>query len=295
MVILIADSFDSTLPELLAKHGEVTSDLARLPDAEIVLVRSKTKVNRDFIDKAKKLKVVVRGGVGMDTIDVEYCCEKGVVAHNTADASTVAVAELAFALMVALPNNITKADRSMREGHWLKSELTRTELMGKTLGILGMGRIGTALAIRARAFRMRILAWHGDVRFSDFAELYGDMRDVLTQSDYVSIHMPLVDSTRGIINRQTLAHFKKGAYLINTARGECVVEQDVVEALRFGRLGGYAADVFAKEPPVGSPLLDAPNTILLPHLGASTHENLLRIGTVIDQIVAEYVRTHGKG
>ncbi|MDZ4722501.1 MAG: hydroxyacid dehydrogenase [candidate division Zixibacteria bacterium] len=295
MLIFIADAFDSSLPSLLKKYGEVTDDKNKLPEAEIALVRSKTKVTRDFIDKAEKLKMVIRGGVGMDTIDIDYAHQKNIITHNTADASTVAVAELAFAFMIALPNNITKADRSIREGKWLKTELTRTELGGKTLGILGMGRIGTALAIRARAFRMKLLAWHPDVRFSDFAEIRTHLEDVLPESDYVSLHTPLVESTRGLINKKTLALFKTGAYLINTGRGECIVEQDVADALKSGKLGGFANDVWHKEPPENSPLFDAPNTILAPHIGASTKENLLRIGTVIDRLIDEYVAHIRKG
>jgi D-3-phosphoglycerate dehydrogenase len=232
--------------------------------------------------------MIIRGGVGLDNIDVDYAEKKGIKVHNTADASTTAVAELAFALMIALPNHLVDAHNSMKQGKWLKAELERTELMGKTLGILGMGRIGTALAIRARAFRMRILAWKPLVYFSDFAAIVNDLEEILGGSDYVSMHMPLVESTRGIVNKKSLAWMKKGAYLINTGRGECVVEEDVAEALRSGQLGGYATDVWYSDPPVNSPLINAPHTLLLPHIGAATEENMLRIGEIIEKIVQEY-------
>jgi len=254
-----------------------------------VLVRSNTKVTREYIDSAPNLRLVIRGGVGMDNIDTEYADQKGIEIHNTAEASTVAVAELAFSLMIAMPNHLTRADSSMRQRKWLKKDLTRTELRGKTLAILGMGRIGTALAIRARAFRMRIIGWHPDVYFSDFAEINHNLAEVLGQADFVSIHMPLVAKTEGIINESRLAELKPGAYLINTGRGRCVVEKDVAESLKCGRLGGYATDVWYSDPPDWhSPLFDAPNTILLPHIGASTRENMQRIGLIAEQIIQDY-------
>ena len=288
MLILISDAFDESLPKVLAKYGEVTADKNRLSQAEIILVRSKTKANKEYLDNAKNLKLIIRGGVGLDNIDVAYAEKKGIKVHNTADASTTAVAELTFAMMIALPNHLIKAHNSMKEGKWLKSELERTELMGKTLGILGMGRIGTALAIRAQSFGMKVLAWKPLVYFSDFAVIVNELQDVLAQSDYLTMHMPIVESTKGIINKKTLAQMKKGAYLINTGRGECVVENDIVDALQSGQLGGYATDVWNSDPPVNSPLINAPNTLLLPHLGASTEENMIRIGEVVEKIILEY-------
>ncbi len=289
MLILISDSFDASLPGLLARYGEVTSDKARQAEAEIILIRSKTKCTKEYIDASPRLKYIIRGGVGLDNVDVAYARTKGIQVQNTAEASTIAVAELAFAMIIAMPNNLTAADRSMREGKWLKKELERTELMGKTLGILGMGRIGTALALRARAFRMRVLAWHPDVYFSDFAEIRSSMEEVLEESDFISIHMPLLDATRGIINAETLKRCKRGQYMVNTGRGKCVVEEDIVAALKSGQLGGYGTDVFYSDPPENSPLVNAPNTLLTPHFGASTKENMLRIGHIVDRLIEEYV------
>lgn len=293
MLILISDAFDPTLPDILAKYGEVTSDKARLAEANVVLIRSKTKVTKEYIDSAPKLKMVVRGGVGLDNVDVPYAQSKHVMVFNTAEASTLAVAELAFALMIALPNHITRADASMREGKWIKADLHRTELMGKTLGILGMGRIGTALALRARAFRMRVLAWHPDVFFSDFAEIVPTLEETVGASDYVSMHVPLLDSTKGLINKKMLAWFKDGAYLINTGRGQCVVEEDVVEALKSGKLGGFATDVWYSDPPQNSPLIGAPNCIFTPHIGAESKENMLRIGQIIERLIADHMKQLG--
>jgi D-3-phosphoglycerate dehydrogenase len=289
MLILISDAFDEHLPKALAKYGEVTDDHDRLAEAEIVIVRSKTKVDKDYINLAKKLKMVIRGGVGLDNIDRIYCQDKGIIVRNTADASTTAVAELAFALMIALPNHIARADASMREGKWLKKELKRTELYGKTLGILGLGRIGLALAVRTRAFQMRVLGWHPDVYFTDWAEICDSYKEVVSNSDYVSLHMPLVGDTRGMINKDVLASFKDGAYLINTARSGICVEEDVIAALKSGKLAGYATDVWPSDPPNGSPLLDVPNTILTPHIGASTKENMSRIGIIVQRLIEDYV------
>jgi len=292
MLIHIADAFDKQLPKTLAKYGEVTDDPKRAAEADIILVRSKTKADKGYLEAAKNLKLIIRGGVGMDRIDLKAAAERGVKAMNTADASTVAVAELAFAMMIALPNKIAAADKSMREGKWLKKELERTELHSKTLGILGLGRIGLALAARAQAFRMRVLGWHPDVAFTDYAEIVDSFDEVLAKSDYISMHMPLLDSTKGIINKTTLAKFKEGAFLINTARGKLINEEDVVAALKSGKLGGYATDVWNSDPPEKTPLMDAPNTLFLPHLGASTKENMTRIGIMVDRIIGEWVNTH---
>jgi D-3-phosphoglycerate dehydrogenase len=197
--------------------------------------------------------------------------------------------------MISLANNVVTSTIGTREGKWLKKEVKRVELYGKTLGILGLGRIGIALASRAQAFKMRVLGWHPDVNFTDFAEIHHSMTEVLEQSDFISLHMPILEDTKGIINKNTLAHFKDGAFLVNTARGKLIVENDLVEALQSGKLRGYATDVYMSDPPPpDSPILTAPNTILMPHVGAETKENLLRIGVVVDRLIDEYARMHKK-
>jgi len=292
MLILISDAFDPGLPKVLSKYGEVTDDKSRVNEAEIILVRSKTKVTKEYMAGAHNLKLVIRGGVGLDNVDLPYAAENGIIVRNTADASTTAVAELAFGLMISLANNVVTSTIATRENRWLKKEVGRVELFGKTLGILGLGRIGIALATRAQAFKMRVLGWHPDVNFTDFAEIRHSMQEVLEQSDFISMHMPLLPDTKGMINKDTLKHFKDGAFLINTARGKLVVEEDLVEALKSGKIRGYAADVFMSDPPPPeSPILTAPNTILTPHVGAETKENLLRIGVVVDRIIDEYSKT----
>lgn len=289
MIILLADAFAPDLPGRLAPFGEVVSDLARLPDAEILIVRSKTKVDKAMIDKAPKLKYIIRGGVGVDTIDVDYAKVKSIAVDNTPEASSLAVAELAFALMIAMPNNLVAADNSMKQGKWLKKELERTELGGRTLGLVGIGRIAREVAARAKVFGMRVIAYDKYVAQSDAAEMVS-LDEVYARSDYISLHTPLTDETRGMICAATIAKMKKGARIVNTCRGQVAVEQDVADALASGKLAGYATDVFHKEPPEGSPLLAAPNVLLTPHLGASTEENLLRLGDSIVDRVAKYAR-----
>ena len=289
MLVLVSDPFSPDLPQRLERFGTVTDDKSRLAEANVVLIRSKTRCRKEYIDSAPKLELIIRGGVGMDNIDIPYAETKGIRCLNTADASSIAVAELVFALMIALPNHLTRADASIREGKWLKKELKRTELFGKTLGILGLGRIGLALAVRARAFRMNVLGWHPDVHFTEWAEICPTMQEVLRRADFVSLHMPLLDGTRGLINRESLKLMKDGAYLINTARGQIAVEEDVVQALKSGKLGGYATDVWTTDPPENSPLLNAPNTILTPHIGASTSENMGRIGEIVERLLEEHV------
>jgi D-3-phosphoglycerate dehydrogenase len=290
MLILISDAFDPGLPDKLAKYGEVTDDKARLPEAEVVLIRSKTKVTKEYIDGAPKMKLVIRGGVGLDNVDLVYAKEKGITVHNTAAASSVAVAELAFALMIALPNHLPRAHQSMVEGKWEKKQLKRTELFKKTLGILGLGRIGTEIAIRGKAFGMTVIAFDPFVKSSDVAELKGSVKEVLAESDYVSLNMPLTDETKGMINKATLADAKDGIRFVNTGRGKCVVEADMVEALKSGKVAGFATDVWYSDPPETNPFAGLDNVVMAPHIGASTKENLLRIGDIIDELIGEYVK-----
>ncbi len=289
MVILLADAFAPDLPARLKGFGEVATDLGRVSEAEVIIVRSKTKVDKAMIDAASKLKYVIRGGVGVDTIDVEYAKSKGIAVDNTPEASSLAVAELAFAMMIAMPNHIAEADSSMKQGKWLKKELERTELGGKTLGLIGLGRIARELAFRAKAFGMKVIAYDKYVESSDAASM-ASLDELLAASDYISLHTPLTDETRGMINAGSIAKMKKGAYLINTCRGPVVRTEDVAAALKEGRLGGFATDVYDKEPPEGSPLLSSPRVLLTPHLGASTEENLLRLGDCIVERMQKYCR-----
>jgi len=290
MLILISDAFDASLPGRLKEFGEVTEDKARLPEAEVVLIRSKTKCTREYIDGAPKLKLIIRGGVGLDNVDAAHAKQKGILVQNTPEASSVAVAELAMALMLAAPNQLIAGDTSMREGKWLKSELKRTELFKKTLGLLGIGRIGREVAKRARGFDMRVIAFDPYVTEVEHAELKPEA-EVLAQSDYLSLHMPLTDQTKGFINAERLGKMKKGVIIVNTGRGKCVDEVALAKALEDGQVACYATDVWSSDPPPPeSPLLKAPRMIRLPHIGASTKENLLRIGDIVVQQLRAYTK-----
>lgn len=288
MKILIADSFDATLPERLKAFGEVTTDMADLSTADVVLVRSKTKCTKEFIDQAPHLKLIIRGGVGTDNIDKEYAKAKGIEVKNTPKASSIAVAELAFALMLAVPNRLIEAHNGMVQGKFLKNELKRTELHGKILGLIGVGRIGTEVAKRAIAFGMRVIGFDKYVTKSEVVELM-TFDEVLAQSHYLSLHTPLTEETKGMINKNTIAKMRDGVVIINTGRGKCVVEEDLAQALKSGKVAAYATDVWYSDPPDPScPLLSAPNVIMTPHLGASTKENLIRIGDEVVEIIKNF-------
>lgn len=281
MKILISDAFDASLPSRLEKFGTVTDDKGELPTADVVLVRSKTKCTKEYLDEAKNLKLIIRGGVGIDNIDLAYAKEKGIIVRNTPEASSPAVAELAFALMIAIPSNLIPGHATMSQGEWMKKQLKRTELLRKTLGLVGVGRIGTELAMRAKAFGMKVLAFDPYVKESEHAEVCGSLDEMLPQCDYVSIHVPKTDETAGMINKDLIAKMKDGVIIVNTARAAVVVEEDIAAALESGKIRGYGNDVWMKDPPESTPLRGAPNTVLLPHIGASTKENLGRIGDLI--------------
>jgi D-3-phosphoglycerate dehydrogenase len=288
MKILISDAFDPSLPAKLEAFGEITDDKGRLSEVDVVLVRSKTQCTSDYIDEAKNLRLIIRGGVGLDNIDVEYARSKGIQVFNTAEASAVAVAELAFALMIAVPTRLVEGHEGMRRREWLKKKLKRTELMGKTLGLVGAGNIGTELARRAIAFGMRVIAYDPLLKGHECVDLVG-LEELFEQSDYISLHVPLTDSTRGMINADTISQLKDGVVIINTARGGCVVEDDVVAALESGKVRAYATDVWYSDPPDEScPLYEARNAIMTPHLGASSQENMLRIGDVVVRILEDF-------
>jgi D-3-phosphoglycerate dehydrogenase len=289
MLILISDAFDSTLPTRLAEFAEVTDDKARLADAEVVLIRSKTKCTREYIDSAPKLKYIIRGGVGLDNVDLEYAREKGIRVENTAAASSVAVAELAMTLMLGAINHLVAGHNGMAEGKWLKKQLKRSELYKKTLGLIGIGRIGHEVAVRCKAFGMSVIAYDAYVKESDVAELT-TLERVLAESDVISLHTPLTDETRGMLDTDRLAKTKPGVVIVNTARGGVVDEDAMVKALESEHVGCYATDVWSSDPPAEDcVLLKAPRMLMAPHIGASSKENMGRIGDIVVDKIREYV------
>jgi len=295
MLILISDPLGPTLPEKLAPFGEVTMDKARLPEADIVVVRSKTKCTPAYIDSAPNLKLIIRGGVGIDNIDVAYAQSKGIVVHNTPKAPAIAVAELTLALMLAVPNRIVSAHQSMQEGKWLKKSLKRTELYGKTLCLVGLGHIATEVARRADAFGMKVVAYHASGTPSPYAEVKPTLAEAVRDADYVSLHLPLTASTRGLIDGRVLAEMKPGAVLINTGRAGCVDAGAIKAALESGQLQAYATDVWPHDPPPPDyPILHAPNVLMTPHIGANSVENQARIGAEIVEIIKTFTQGERK-
>lgn len=288
MKILIADAFDAKMPERLKAFGEVTDDMSQLSTANVLLVRSKTKVTPELIAKAPELELVIRGGVGLDNVDKQACAARGITVMNTPRASSVAVAEMAMAFMVAIPARLIEAHMSMVEGKFLKSELKRTELFQKTLGLIGLGAIATEVAKRAQAFGMNVIGCSRSGRDNPYAKTVS-LDELVGQSDVISLHTPLTDETRGMINAALIEKMKDGVILINTGRGKAVVEEDVAEALRRGKIRAYGTDVWYSDPPAPeSALLHAPNVFMAPHLGASTKENLGRIGDEVVSILTAY-------
>ena len=177
----------------------------------------------------------------------------------------------------------------MKKGEWIKKQLKRTELYKKTLAVFGCGRIGTEVALRARAFGMKVIGFDPFVDSHEIIEMNKDMDAVLAEADYISLNMPLTDDTKGMFNKDAIAKMKDGVYIVNTGRGKVVVEEDIAMALEAGKIAGYGNDVWFSDPPENSPLINAPNTTLLPHIGASTKENLLRIGDIIEELIGKFV------
>jgi D-3-phosphoglycerate dehydrogenase len=288
MKILISDPFSKELPAVLSEFGEVTDDRSKAGDAEIILVRSATKVTKDYIDGAKNLRLVIRGGVGIDNIDVDYCEKKGIRVENTPEASAIAVAELTMALMLAISRQLVRAHNATKEGRWIKKELKGWELYGKTLGLVGgAGRIATEVGKRAQAFGMNMFACDICGRPLDYAELM-DTDELFKHSDIISLHTPLTNDTKDIIKKKNLDVMKDGAVLINTARGGLVVEEDLYEALKSGDIAYAGLDVFQNEPPTDSPLLELDNVILTPHIGSQTYENMDRISEEVVRLIKDF-------
>ena len=291
MKILISDAFDKSLPDKLARFGEVFDDKSRLPEADVVLIRSKTKCTKEYIDSAPNLKLIIRGGVGLDNVDLEYAREKGVTVHNTPAASSVAVAEVAMAFLVALPNNLIPGHITMSQGEWAKKQLKRTELFKKTLGLIGIGRIAQEVAIRAKAFGMNVIAFDKYVNESDVAEMVS-MDELFAQADFISMHVPFTPETDKMINAENIGKMKDGVTIVNTGRGKCVNEDDMAAALKSGKVKAYGTDVWYSDPPDWDtcPLLkkDVPNVYMTPHIGASSNENLGRIGEIVEELITNF-------
>jgi D-3-phosphoglycerate dehydrogenase / 2-oxoglutarate reductase len=296
MRILVAERIAREGIELLAAHHEVDERLgldpaglrAAVPLYDALIVRSQVQVDAAVIAAGANLRVVARAGVGLDNIDVDAARAAGLIVLNAPDGNTIAAAEHTLALLLAVARRIPAADASVRAGEWQRARFAGVELRGKTLGIIGLGRIGLAVADRARAFGMRIVGQDPYVSAAVCAERgieAMELGPLLDRADVVTVHVPLTDETAGLLDAAAIRRLKPGTIVLNVARGGIVDEAALAEALRDGRLGGAGIDVYGHEPPTDSPLLAAPNTVLTPHIAASTAEAQVAVGIEIAERV----------
>jgi D-3-phosphoglycerate dehydrogenase len=297
MKVIVADKISERGVELLKKTGwnivQTTKEtlLGELGDADALIVRSATKVTADLLNKAPHLRVVGRAGVGVDNIDLDEATKRGVLVMSTPGGSSVSVAEHTFALLLALVRQVPKFDAAMREGRWEKSS-SGAEVRGKTLGLIGLGRIGSEVATRAVAFDMRIVAFDPYISEAAARELSVELmplEKLLAESDFISLHTAVNPQTQNMINAATIAQMKKGVRIVNAARGELINEADLAAALKSGHVAGAALDVFVEEPPKNSPLIGLPNVICTPHVAGSTAEAQEELGIQVAVQVRDYL------
>ena len=301
--VLICDQVNPVLNEILEKNGlqityepEITPEqiLEKIENFEVIIVRSRTKITKDMIEKANKCQIIARVGVGLDNIDQAAAKEKNIRVINAVEGAMNAVAELVLGLMLSLAREIPRADREVRNGNWIKKELMGTELRGKYLGIVGLGNIGKRLGRLARALNMNIIGYDVvpiDEEFSSEVGLMkADLGTLLASSDYVSLHVPLLDSTKHLINAEKMSTMKNTSRIINTSRGGVIDEEALYEFLKDGKLGGAALDVFEVEPATSNKLASLPNFISTPHMGAQTKEAQSLAANVIAEKIIQILR-----
>jgi D-3-phosphoglycerate dehydrogenase / 2-oxoglutarate reductase len=298
--VLVADAISPKGIEALTASSDLAVDVRiGLKESELIdiiapysalVVRSQTKVTAKVIDAARALKAIGRAGVGVDNVDVDAATRRGIIVMNTPGGNTVSTAEHAFSLLVSIARSIPQADASVKSGKWDRKNFEGVELNGKTIGILGMGRIGTEIARRAIAFGMRPIAYDPYLSPSRArsmqVELFEDLNDVLSRADFLTLHMPMTGETKHLLNRDRLALMKKGARIVNCARGGLVDESALYDALKSGHIAAAALDVFEVEPPPPDlPLRQLPNVVFTPHLGASTLEAQESVGIEIAEAI----------
>jgi D-3-phosphoglycerate dehydrogenase len=299
--ILITDGLDAAGQSILRQAAEVddrsgisTEDLLTiLPAYDALIVRGRTKVTASMLGVASRLKVIGRAGVGVDNIDLNAAQKQGVIVVNAPTSTSIAVAELTFGLLLALAREIPRADAAMKQGRWLKKELEGVELHGKTLGILGFGRIGAEVGKRAAAFGMNVIAYDPLLSEEEIKRRGADpvsLQDLYAWSDFISLHMPLTADTRDMIGRAAFAQMKDGVRIVCAARGGIIDETALVEALNSGKVAGAALDVFKEEPPGLTEAVSHPRLIATPHIGAQTAEAQSRASTDIAHEVLAALR-----
>jgi D-3-phosphoglycerate dehydrogenase len=304
MRVLICDGLEKAGVEILRSAAGISADerpdltqeelSTVIGDYDGLIVRSKTRVTSHILDRAPRLRVIGRAGTGLDNIDVAAATRRGIVVMNAAAGNTVTTAEHTFAMLMALARQIPQANASMKSGRWEKKRFLGVELMGKTLGVVGMGRIGMAVAERALAFGMNVLGY--DPYFTQEAASKLKMKmasldELFSRADFITVHTPLTDETRGMIGADAIRKMKDGVRIINCARGGLVEEKALADAVRSGKVAGAALDVFESEPVApATPLLGLEAVIVTPHLGASTEEAQLSVATMIAEQVLEYLK-----
>jgi len=301
--VLICDQVNPILKEVLEKNGlkvtyepEITPEQVaeKIGNFEVVVVRSRTKMTRELIAKADKCKIIARVGIGLDNIDQEAAKEKNIRVINAVEGAITAVAELVIGLMISMAREIPRADREIRNGNWIKKELMGSELKGKYLGIVGLGNIGKRLGRLARALNMNIIGYDVVPIDDEFSKEVGlmkaDLDTLLSSADYVSFHVPLLDSTRHMINAEKLKMMKNTARIINTSRGGVIDEEALYNSLKDGSLAGAALDVFEVEPATENKLITLPNFIATPHIGAQTKEAQLLAANIIAEKIIQNIR-----
>jgi len=304
MNIMICDPISPKGIALFEQRPEfkVTVLKQRLPEAELLpliaeveamVVRSETKITRKVIEAAPKLRVVGRAGVGVDNVDVEAATQRGIVVMNTPSGNTISTAELTFSMLMALARKIPQAHASMKAGEWNRKSFSGVELYNKTLGILGMGRIGTEVARRAIVFGMRVLAYDPYLTPSRANALQVELvelDEIFARCDFITVHMPMSDETKGMINAAAFAKMKQGVRVLNCARGGIINEKDLYDAVKSGKVAGAALDVYETEPlPKDFPLRELPQVIMTPHLGASTEEAQENVGIEVAEAITDYL------
>lgn len=308
MNILVCDPVSPKGIALLQQRPEfkVTVLKNKTPEADLLplvkdvvamVVRSETKITKKVIESAPHLRVVGRAGVGVDNVDVDAATQRGIVVMNTPGGNTVSTAELTFSMLMSLARGIPQANASMKAGEWNRKAFQGTELFHKTLGILGMGRIGGEVAKRAVAFGMRVVAYDPYLSHSRAkalqVELMEKLEDIYPLADFITVHMPLTEETKGVINAEAFAKMKKGVRILNCARGGIINEKDLFTAIQSGQVAGAALDVYETEPPPADfPLRSLPQVIMTPHLGASTEEAQENVGIEVAEAITDFL-LHG--
>ena len=301
--VLLPDNIDAAAIQLLRKCADLKVSapgkvdrgdlLHAIKDADAIIIRSGVTADAELLDHAPKLKAIARAGVGVDNVDLAAATERGTVVMNTPGGNTISTAEFTFGLMLSLSRHIPQGHQSLLEGRWERKVFTGVELKGKTLGIIGLGRIGQAIAVRAKAFDMRVVA-HDPYLPAAVAESIAvpllPLEEVYAEADFLTLHALVTDATRHMINADSIAMMKQGARIINAARGALVHADDLATALQTGQLAGAALDVYESEPPAANhPLIGMPNVIHTPHLAASTGDAQITVAVEAAQLIVDFL------